>query len=191
MFYVRWIMRLILAAFFAFAASSALGQSASDIEAKYGKPTNAYAVSQNIWMTPEYADDGQVCEMLLYPRRVSPNVINLAKKLPFEELQSVLNKLVPVATRGDRRGNRNTATGGGASWTMYSYEKVTFIFTYSFKVDPNAWKQSTPYIFSEQKFPPTSQSTTAYRSDSDFSVNDIATAEMVTIKWNERKCRLQ
>lgn len=182
-------MRLILAAaFFAFAASSALGQSASDIEAKYGKPTNVYAVSQNIWMTPEYTADGQVCEMLLYPRRIAPDAINLSNKLPFDELQIVLNKLVPVNTRGVQRGNRNTATGGGASWTTYTYEKVTFVFTFSFKVDPNAWKQSNSYVFSEQKFPPTSQSTTSSRSNGDFLVNDIGTAEMVTIKWNERKC---
>jgi len=101
-------MRLILAAaFFAFAASSALGQSASDIEAKYGKPTNVYAVSQNIWMTPEYTADGQVCEMLLYPRRIAPDAINLSNKLPFDELQIVLNKLVPVNTRGVQRGNQD------------------------------------------------------------------------------------
>ena len=185
-------MKLVLAtAICAFCVSSTLGQAVSNIEAKYGKPTNAYAVSQNIWMTPEYTDDGQVCEMLLYPRRIGPNLINLSQTLPFEELQSVLNELVPVKTRGAKREHGNTATGGGASWTTYAYEKVTFLFTSSFKVDSKVWTESKPYIFSDQKFPSTGRSTTSSRSQDDFSVNDIGTAEMVTIKWNERKCRVQ
>lgn len=185
-------MRLILAtAICTFCVSYVFGQAASDIEAKYGKPTKAYAISQNIWMTPEYADNGQVCEMLLYPRRIGPDVINLSKKLPLEELKNVLKELAPVNTRGARKEQRNAETGGGASWTTYAYEKITFIFTSSFKVEPNAWNQSKPYIFSDQRFPSISQSTTSPEPDGDFSANDIGTAEMVTIKWNGRKCGVQ
>jgi hypothetical protein len=183
------MMRLILAtAICIFCVSYVFGQAASDIETKYGKPTKAYAVSQNIWMTPEYADNGQVCEMLLYPRRIGTDNINLSRKMPLEELQNVLKELVPVNVRGARKEQPNTATGGGVSWTTYTYEKVTFIFSFSFKVEPNALNQSKPYIFSDQKFPSTGQSTTSSQSDGDFSVNDIRTAEMVTIKWNGRKC---
>lgn len=185
-------MKLILGtAICALCVSYVFGQAASDIEAKYGKPTKAYAISQNIWMTPEYAYNGQVCEMVLYPRRIGPDVINLSKKLPLEELQNVLKELVPVNARGARKQHFNTATGGGASWTTYAYEKVTFIFTFSLKVEPDAWNQSKPYIFSDQKFPSSDQSTTSPQSDGDFSVHDIATAEMVTIKWNGRKCSVK
>lgn len=39
----------------------AFGQTVSDLEMKYGKPVNAYSVSEHIWMTPEYNHNGQIC----------------------------------------------------------------------------------------------------------------------------------
>ena len=62
----------------------AAGQTAADIEMKYGKPVNSYSLSELVWMTPEYTGDGQVCRMRLYPKRVSGNTNYLSKELPFE-----------------------------------------------------------------------------------------------------------
>ena len=43
---------------------SAFGQSRAEIEAKFGQPVNTYSVGGSIWMSPEYASDGQVCRMI-------------------------------------------------------------------------------------------------------------------------------
>ncbi len=119
--------------------SSAQGQTASDLETKYGKALSAYVVNENIWMMPDYAPDGQVCGMRLVPKRIGPNTNYLTKQLPFEELKEVLNQLVPLDLRGPKKEPfGQTATGGGAAWTTHTYAKVTFIFTSSFRVDPNA-----------------------------------------------------
>ncbi len=53
--------------------SPASAQTPSDIERAYCKPVAVYSVSENIWMTPEYAD-GQVCMMRLYPKRIGPSL---------------------------------------------------------------------------------------------------------------------
>src|SRR5262245_56552801 len=105
-------------------------QTAADIQTKYGKPVDVYSVSEHIWMTPEFASDGQVCRMRFYPKRISGNTNYGAHDLPFSELRGVLNKLVPVETRGAKKQLFGaTATGGGAAWTTYDYQNVTFDFT--------------------------------------------------------------
>lgn len=50
---------------------SAVGQTRTEIEDSFGQPVKAYAVSEHIWMSPDYASDGQVCRMTFYPRRFS------------------------------------------------------------------------------------------------------------------------
>jgi len=102
-------------------------QTATDIQAKYGKPVAVYSVSENIWMTPEYAPDGQVCRIRLYPKRISADTNYGWHDLPFNELRDVLNALVRVETRGAKKEAFGaTATGGGSAWTTYRYENVIF-----------------------------------------------------------------
>ena len=43
------------------------GQTASEIEKSFGKPVLAYSVTERIWMTPDFAADGQVCRMRFHP----------------------------------------------------------------------------------------------------------------------------
>jgi hypothetical protein len=114
--------------------SPALAQTAAELEARYGNPAQVYPVSEHIWMTPEFAADGQVCRMRLFPKRADGRANNLSEKLPFEELVDFLNALVPVGQRGNKipQSFGATATGGPAAWTTYGYEKVTFTFISSF-----------------------------------------------------------
>ena len=169
--------------------TSASAQTASDIETKYGKPTKAYTVSENIWMTPEFTVEGQVCEMRLYHKRIASNTNFLSTKLPFEELQTVLNQLVPIENRGVKKESFGLmATGGGAAWTTYPYQKVTFIFVSSFKVEPGSWNQSKPYDLSAQNFPSDKKSEKSKSSEGDFFRSQALGAEIVTITWNDRKC---
>ena len=104
-------------------------------------------------MTADYAVDGQVCQMRLYPKRIAPDTNYLSKKLPFEELNAVLNRLVPSNDRGGEKESFGiTATGGGALWTTYAYEKVTFVFTFV-QDRPDSGKGLKPYAFSAPEIP--------------------------------------
>lgn len=98
--------------------SAAIGQTPSEFEKKYGKPVISYLVSEHILMTPEYTTEGQVCIMLLHSRPFAPNTNYLSPTLPFQELTSVLNQLIPPRTRGAKKEPFETgAAGGGAEWT--------------------------------------------------------------------------
>jgi hypothetical protein len=169
-------------------ASCVFGQRAAEIESKYGKPTNVYSLSEHIWMTPEFAADGKVCEMRLYPKRIDGSSNYLSKKLPFEELSEVLNEMIPV----DQRGNKElpfglTDTGRPAAWTTYGYEKVTFTFISAFSpsdfVDSPAM-QSGGNVFQLRAPRPESR----VPSKDDFRSSQRSAIEIVRVKWNDRKC---
>jgi len=172
-------------------AVSTMGQTAADLNTKYGEPVRAYVVGEGIWMTPDYTADGQVCQMRLYPMRVGAAGHNyLSHRLSFQELNSVLNELVPPKMRGAKKGSfAQTATGGGSAWTTYPYEKVTFVFISSFKVDLTT-VQLKPYVFSEDVLSNASGKSTMNHNATtdDFMDSQQFNTEIVTIKWNDRKC---
>lgn len=117
---------------------SAFGQSGAEIEAKFGQPVNAYSVSEKIWMSPEYASDGQVCRMTFYPRRFSSTTNYLTNQLPFDEFRRVIDIIVPDAMRGAQKepfGNGLWNLGGGVSWANFTYERVTISYVAGFRVD--------------------------------------------------------
>lgn len=171
-----------------FCATSTPGQTTSDIRLKYGDPTYAYSVSRYIWMTPDYAADGQVCRMRLYPKHIDPETDYLSPQLNFEELNAVLSRLVPLDLRGEKEESFGlTDLGGGSAWTTYRYEKVTFVFTFAFRIEPGTAPKTESVTFpvaevlarSRKKTPP---------SIDDFAPSQSTKTEMVTIRWNNRKC---
>lgn len=171
-------------------ANSAFGQTAADFELKYGKPTPAYSVSKHIWMSPEYAVDRQVCQISLYPKSTALNSNLPFRHIPFEELKGALNQLAPPHTLGTKKEPFSiTATGGGTAWTSYRYEKVTFTFTFSFRVEASSVKEWKTYDFPASEPPPDrKQPTNVAASEDDFSPNRASKIEVVTIKWNDRIC---
>jgi hypothetical protein len=182
---------ILIALLFVASAVSTMGQTAVDLTAKYGEPVRAYIVGEHIWMTPDYTSDGQVCQMRLYPMRVGAADHNyLSHRLSFQELKSVLNELVPPKVRGAKKESfAQTVTGGGSAWTTYPYEKVTFVFISSFKVDP-ATVQLKPYVFSAKALSNAERkSTKSYDATADDFVDSAQSEpEIVTITWNDRKC---
>jgi hypothetical protein len=179
---------LILCASFSFA------QSTSDIEKTYGKPIKVYAVGEHIWMTPDYAADGQVCRLRLYPKRIGAGADYLSQKLPFDELRDVLNSLVPADQRGSKiQPFGLTDTGRPAAWTTYGYEKVTFTFVMAFspqKFD-KASPLSTGFVFRPSGARTNQRSETLAPSNDDFRNSRSSATEIVTVKWNDRKCAAQ
>jgi hypothetical protein len=175
--------------------SSVIGQTASEFETKYGKPVIAYQVSENIWMTPEYTAGGQVCMMRLHPRRFSSTTNYVSAHLPFQELKTVLNELVPLKTRGKKKEPFDTgAAGGGVDWMFYSYENVHFSFMASFRPEPDSWKTRKEYVFSIEPGSPLTQPPKpkdSVPSDNDFSSSQVLSTEIVTIRWTGRQCAKQ
>jgi len=189
------IMLLVSALIFAFCANFACAQSASDIERAYGPPLNVYSVSEHIWMTPEYAADRSVCFMRLYPKRIDQktNYVCNSCGLDFKELKVLLNQLAPPNTRGlQNESFGQTATGGPAAWTTYGYEKVTFTFVSPFgpfAYDPTTIRKGE-FVFSVPLGPP-EKPKLRLPTDDDFSSSLSAGDQIVTIRWNDRKCALK
>jgi hypothetical protein len=182
-------MVLIGATAFALDATPAFGQAASDIDRIYGDPIRAYSVSEHIWMTPKYGTDGLVCQMKVYPKRIGPDADYLFNQLPFEELKGVLNHLAPVNTRGAKKEPFGlTATGGGSAWTTYPYTKVTFTFVSSFSVLNSPPLKRGYYVFPVQRLSSNKKLESSLPSVEDFTLSEESSAEIVTIKWNDRKC---
>lgn len=165
-------------------------QTASEIEKEFGQPTSAYSVSEHIWMTPDFAADGQVCRMRFYPKRFYRNTAYPGDgHLKFPELKWVLNQIVPPASRGNKKDGFGLGSmSGSLAQTRYEYEKVTFTFGDSFRIDPEALKQSDPVLldgFDLTDFPPAPKPPMT-PSESDF--DQAIGPQMVILQWNDRTC---
>jgi hypothetical protein len=162
---------------------------AAEIERQFGKPEKIYSV-RDFNLTAAFADDGQVCQIWLYPRRVLGDQSYVGSDVIFDDLSTTLNTLVPPEERGLKRQTNfgTTATGGNRAWTTYPYEKVSFTFL----APPS---ETTKSIGSEQilrrgefTFPYSPQPVIQDRSPSknDFRrADDIA---IVVIHWEQRNC---
>ena len=140
-------------------------------------------------MKPEFAVDGQVCQMRLYPKRISGDNNRDSKQLPFDDFRSVVDQIVPL----DKRGAKSEpfiggGTGGGVVWDTFKYEKVRITYSAGFTIDPDAWKNEKPFNFSEQfALLPETEETSAKPKD-DFAAYKNSKTELVVITWLDRKC---
>ena len=141
-------------------------------------------------MTPDYTADGQVCQMRLFPKRVGPESDYLSSQLPFEELKTILNRLLPPASRGTKVESFGlTETGGGIAWTSYPYENASFVFAFRMRLAKDSLKQSEPISFSAAEIRSYRKPAKTSPSDDDFDNSQTENLEIVTIKWTGRKCR--
>lgn len=182
-------LRLIAVLLFSLTASSA--QTASEIESEFGKPTNAYSVSANIWMTPDFAADGQVCRMRLYQKRISGNT-NYVGKLTFADFKDVVDRLVPPEIRGVRGepfDENGSTMGGGVIWATFTYEIVRITYSAGFRISAADFKDSKPFNFEEMfnSLPPEDPKEAA-KPKSEFETHKSSPVEIVTITWLQRKC---
>jgi hypothetical protein len=170
-----------------FSVVSVFGQSRAEIEAKFGQPVNAFVVSEKVWMSPEYASDGQVCRMTFYPRRFSSTTNYLTTQLPFDEFRRVIDVIVPVAVRGAQKepfGNGLWNGGGGARWANFIYERVTISYVAGFRVN-SALGLGDFVDLSAIEVTEVQEKPKPIKED--FSRYSDSTAEIVTVHWNDRK----
>ncbi len=180
--------KTILLLILTFSAVPVASQTVSEIEETYGKPTLAYSVSEHIWMTPDFAADGQVCRMRFYSKRFDRKAIKLGGHLVFSELKSVLNQIVPPLLRGSRGSSFGIGTfGGGIIETDYEYENVTFTFIDSLRItiDPKSLKKSDEFVLRDG-FPVAALPKPPPPSESDF--DGAPKAQIVILRWSDRTC---
>lgn len=166
---------------------SAFGQSRAALEAKFGQPVNAYKVGDRIWMSPEYASDGQVCRMTFYPQRFSSTKAYLINELLFDEFRSVIDTIVPVAIRGAQKepfGNGRWNASSGGRWVDFVYDRVTITYIASIRFDP-ALGMGEP-VKLDLEVPNQKEEPKPIKQD--FSLYSGSTVEIVTVQWNDRKC---
>jgi hypothetical protein len=185
-----------------FCFGSAFGQTVSDIETKYGKPVKSYAVTEQIWMTPQFSADGQVCRMSLYPRRVAAGSnIYLYKELAYDDFRKAVDLLVPNAKRGAMKEPFERSTyGTGAFWTIFDYENVRIQYSVGVDVDfvpfmpPPVGRDVRPVVTSPETLstPSTNKESKetrgAQRMPEGFKPHRAPKYEVVTISWNKKKC---
>jgi hypothetical protein len=100
------------------------GQSSADLSAKYRQITS-YELRPDVVMTPKYAADGQVCEMVLEKRQKTDAGMVFGVAFSESEVKTLVDELVPESERGrDLTKPLNTTVDGGFLTTEYSYENV-------------------------------------------------------------------
>lgn len=191
--------RFIFMAVIIFNITGVFGQTISEIETKYGQSEKVYSLGSNIWMSAEYAADGQVCRMNLFPKRVSGNNVYLFKELPFEDFKNSVDLLVPLDKRGARKEPfESSAHGAGVFWTIFAYEKVTIQYSVDRQINFDPLKPRKTFVFSPKTTSSTDKnpknmkeskaSQTAEKGPDSFPPYRAAGYEIVTIRWNDRRC---
>src|SRR5215813_6182290 len=165
-------------------AVSAFGQTEREIEDKYGKPIKAYSMDDSIWMSAEYASDGQVCRMTLFPKRFSDDTIYFYKQLSSNELKRVLDNIAPQSERGQRGALWGLSLiAGGVDTAIYDYEKVAISVRARIGFVGNKEREKNGLETKERN---------ASREENEELANpDFRNAEIVVIIWKDRKCNEQ
>ncbi|HUQ34683.1 MAG TPA: hypothetical protein VM095_21370 [Pyrinomonadaceae bacterium] len=151
--------------------SSAWAQTLSELETKYGAPVKSYAVSENIWMSPELTDEGQLCMARLYPKKIDAATNYLNSMLSLREVKDVFDELAPVAVRGKKKEDYGMLFIGNMIFAGFGYEHVRINFTSPLTFAPSG-KVSSDKRQTEEvaEFP------------------GVQSAEIVIITWLTRKC---
>jgi hypothetical protein len=103
---------------------AALGQTSPDLSAKYRQVTS-YELRPTVMMTPKFAADGEVCEMVIERRQKTDTGIVFAASFSEEEVRQFMDELAPEAERGRNLTKvLNTSISGGSIVTEYSYENL-------------------------------------------------------------------
>ena len=102
----------------------ATGQTSADLSVKYRQVTS-YELRPDVLMTPKFAADGQVCQMVLEKRQKTDAGIVFGAAFSGAEIKELVDELVPGAERGrDLTTILNTTIDGGFITAEYTYDNV-------------------------------------------------------------------
>lgn len=172
------------------------GQDAKEIERTYRKQEAIYQVGEQLWMTPLYSEDGQVCMMRIVPRTISHDTNYLDRYVDLEAILNFLNRTFPVNMRGPRKGAFGMSdVGGGVIWTKFEFENVQFVFISTYdksKVDWSKLKADSSVVLD---FPVLDEAAMAeakrkedMKSDDQLIKEHVFDPQVLEIYWTNRKC---
>ena len=110
-----------------------MAQSSSELAGKYGRPSNqwvrrvGYEVRPDIVMTVSFATDGQVCEAVIEPKRITESGIDADKRMPMALARDIIDELAPPAQRGRQMGGMTWGNYTSISWTDYEKVKISSV----------------------------------------------------------------
>ena len=90
-------------------------------------PVEAYEVRQGILMMPRYSTDGRLCDIGIERRHYSPEKIRLESTLSRQEIDQILEKIVPGTERGPKSqqvGGELILQSGSSLTTTIDFENV-------------------------------------------------------------------
>ncbi|MEO6393379.1 MAG: hypothetical protein ABIP75_16135 [Pyrinomonadaceae bacterium] len=192
--------RLIAVAFvILFSLNLMPAQNAVDIKSKFGTPTESYLVIDNIWMSPSYATNGQVCRMELFAKRHSAFGGYRPVKLTKDDFNRAIEKLVPelIGSEPTTVSIDVKGSGGDALWNRRSYEQISIVFITGFNFNDDAWLNARPTLkFNEpSSFSPVTKiefldpyKIQSVRYTSVLGPRYIERGESAVISWRNRKC---
>jgi hypothetical protein len=168
-------------------------QNSREIERTYRKQPDIYLVSETLWMTPSYSENGQVCMMRVYPRAISKNASYLGPYLDINSALNFINRLFPVETRGRREsGFGMSDLGGGVIWTSFNYDNVQFVFisTYDQTKLVEQMAKSEPVDLGpiDEAAIAESQKREDAKSDDQLMREHALNERVLEIYWPNRKC---
>lgn len=172
-------------------------QDAKEIERTYRKQENVYQVDEELWMTPSYSEDGQVCMMRIVPRTISHNTNYLDRYVNVDAALKFLTRTFPINMRGPRKGAFGMSDiGGGVIWTKFEFENVQFVFVSSYdksKMDFSKAKSEISGIGLD--FPIADEAAMAeaerkedMKSDDQIIKEHVFNPQVLEILWSNRKC---
>jgi hypothetical protein len=162
---------------------SAVGQTASDFENKYGSQ-KYYEIRPKILMSAEYSENGQVCRVRFQPNRISEktNTIFLGQdSLDSEQLKEAFDEIFPMEQRqGQLTSKSGSMISGGMFWGTLDYENIGVGLKGSLQLNSKNRKQiDACSIFGKDK-------------QNDSNLNGICSIygslEIVTVHWTNRVC---
>jgi hypothetical protein len=105
-------------------AATAEAQTSADLGAKY-RQIISYELRPGVVMTPRYAPNGQVCEMVVEKRAQNEAGIVFGFSFSDEERQQVVDQIVSPHERGkDDTDRLSTTVDGGFITSNYTYDNV-------------------------------------------------------------------
>lgn len=122
---------IFLVCFMMSIAVSSQCQSANELSAKY-RALRGYEVRPGILMTPLFASDGQVCEMVVERHTITTGAkitIDFDSYLSQKTIQALIDELVPLSMRGKPLTDfehwlGSAVVDGPFVITKYEYENV-------------------------------------------------------------------
>jgi hypothetical protein len=137
-------------------------------------------------MSAKYSADGQVCEMNLYPKRVSDETVYLGfPHLPQGEIKRTLDKIVPSSERGQETQLSGLTFGLGSSTsTSYDFENVMFVFRSSIRL-----KKANDQIEENTDVEKKEENVRNDEKKADsFPASALRNVEIISIVWKNRTC---